>query len=386
MIINQKGASCPESVETSMWIAKARTKLMLKKPFHGSVALGSEMIEMNEIETMATDGKDIYYNDKFVRSLTLPQLAGIIAHECDHIVLLHVPRMGARNKNKWNFAADYTINETIQSELEEGVMELPDGVLLNEKYFNWSAEKIYNDLKDSEIPEDTPDHLIPGKGKPLSQAEIKELEGQAIRRALAAAEVAKSQGKLPGQYSELCERHRECQIDWKELLPKAVIGDTPDDSTWRRPNRKFISAGFYMPSILKTGVGNIYVWRDVSGSVSTKEQSAFLGVLGDVVEDLKPSCVYDIECDTQVGKIREFYSGDSLDDLSKVGGGGGTDPNAFFKYVEEHGVDVQAVICLTDMGFYYPNLHDPGYPVTWVSSMRAKEPPFGTFILMENIS
>ena len=376
-------ATCPEGVSTLMWIAKARTKLMLKKPFHGSVALGSEMIENSQIQTMATDGANIFYNDKFVRSLTLPEVAGVIAHECDHIVLLHVPRMGNRKPVKWNFATDYTINEGIRSELEIGVMELPEGVLLNEKYVNWAAEKIYNDLKDEDVPEDAEDHLI--SGKDLSPSEIKEMEGKAIRRAIAAGETAKAQGKLPARYKDLVEACRDVQIDWKELLPRQMIGDTPDDSTWRRPNRKFISQGFYLPSVLRVGVGNIYIWRDTSGSVSKSEQSACLGVVANVVEDIKPSCVFDIESDMQIGKIREYYEGDSMEDLLEVGGGGGTDPNAFLKYVEEHGVDVQAIICLTDMEFNYARLHDPGYDVTWVSTTRAKQPPFGTLIIMENI-
>jgi predicted metal-dependent peptidase len=403
--------SCPKDVPTSKWLSRARAKLMIHRPFHGSMVLGSEIIEDPRIQTMATDGKDMYYNDAFVRSLTVPQLAGILAHEADHIVLLHVPRRRGRPPVKWNYACDYTINETLKSEEEPGILEMIDEILYNPKYLNWSAEKIFNDLEDADIPENAPEHFTGGdsgeddsdgeggggegneglnetEGHPglnpdeMTSEELEELEAQAIRRALAAAETAKAQGKLPQQYSDMVQQMAAPQIDWKELLPRAVIGDIPCDYTYRRCNRKFAGSGFYMPAVYKEGVGNVYVWRDTSGSVPNNYQGAFLTQMKFILDDARPESLVAVDCDSYVQRVDTFYPGDDLSSI-KRGGCGGTDPNAFFDWVVENGVNVQAVVCLTDMGFGYGSLRDPGYPVTWVSCDKAKEPPFGQYIYME---
>ena len=383
--------SCPEGVTTEKWLAKAKVKMMLSIPFHGSIVSQTEFKQRDDLPTAATDGKSIFYNEAFVRSLSLPQLCWLLAHESDHMAMLHSYRMGKRKAKKWNYACDLSINVTTLEELcREGVFERIEGALFEEKYKGWSAEKIYNDLKDEDVPEDTDCHVIaPGEdgegddGGYMSDGELKELEEQAKRKVLAAAETAKSMGKLPSEYSSLLDKIRNPRLDWKELFRRAVVGEIPDDFTYRRPNRKLINYGFYMPSVEKKSVGNIYVWRDTSGSVSYKENEALCAELKGIIEDVKPKSVHVIDCDTQVKEVRTYKAGDTLDEIGRTGYGG-TDPQPFFDYVEQHGEEVQAIICLTDMGFYFDKLVLPtNGEVTWVSVLQGHDPGIGNYIEIE---
>ena len=388
---------CPEDTTTEKWIAKGKTKMNLSAPFHGSVCSQTEFIKNDRIPTAATNGTVIYYNEDFVRSLTLPQLCWLLAHEAEHMMMLHSFRMGKRNTKKWNYACDYSINSTTLEQLVcLGVFEAIEGTLHNPKYVNWSSEKIYNDIPDSEVPEDTDNHVIApgqdpsgegeggekeGQGNYLSEDQLKELEEQAKRKVLAAAETAKSMGKLPSEYSSLLEKLRQPKVNWKELLRRAVVGEIPDDYTMRRPNRKMINYGFYMPSVLKQSVGNIYVWRDSSGSMSDEDDRTVCSELKGIVEEVKPNCVYVVDCDTTVQEVREYPPGSELSSIGRTGYGG-TDPQAFFDYVEKHGEEVQAIICLTDMGFCVDSLRLPTEtPVTWVSVIDL-DPGVGNFIYL----
>jgi len=217
----------------------------------------------------------------------------------------------------------------------------------------------------------------------MSPDQVKELEEQINRKVLAASEVAKSMGKLPSEYSSVLERIRHPRLNWKELLRRAVVGEIPEDYTFRRPNRKLIQSGFYMPSVEKRSVGNIYVWRDTSGSIMPKEDEALCGELKGIIEDVKPNSVVVVDCDTKVNKVMTYNRGESLDSITRHGCGG-TDPQPFFDYVEEHGTEVQAIICLTDMYLDFNSLRVPTVgDVTWVSTTRDMNPNMGNYIEIE---
>ena len=63
-----------------------------------------KMTEDETIKTAACDGTTIRYNPKFVDSLPLSKVQGLIAHEVMHPAFLHHTRRGARDKKKWNQA------------------------------------------------------------------------------------------------------------------------------------------------------------------------------------------------------------------------------------------------------------------------------------------
>ena len=124
-------------------IQKARTALLLDHPFFGALLFRLKGVECQSITTMATDGVSLFYNPTFVDTLNAATLAGVLAHEVMHPALHHHVRRSGRDPRKWNEACDYAINPLL---VEQG-LSLPEGVLLEARFRDMSAEQIYNLLQ-----------------------------------------------------------------------------------------------------------------------------------------------------------------------------------------------------------------------------------------------
>src|ERR1700690_1775926 len=135
---------------TSLRIQKARTSLILDHPFFGSLLFRLKGRECRSIQTMATDGVSIYYNPDFVETLNAATLAGTLAHEVMHPALHHHVRRSGRDPKRWNVACDYAINPL----LVDAGLNLPEGVLLDNRFRGMSAEQIYN-LLETEAAQDS---------------------------------------------------------------------------------------------------------------------------------------------------------------------------------------------------------------------------------------
>lgn len=141
-------------------ITKARSKLMKGQVGMASILLGLELVEADDkCDTMATDGKRIYYNTKFVESIPESKIMGVLVHEGGHVIFEHMFRRGTRNHKIWNYATDYAINVWL---LDNGY-DLPEGGLIDVKYRGQSAELIYRTLtSDDEALQDAVDQINEG--------------------------------------------------------------------------------------------------------------------------------------------------------------------------------------------------------------------------------
>ncbi len=122
-------------------LIKARVQLLFAHPFFASLCLRLRFIP-DAVETMETDGKAIFYSEKYVESLSPAELEGVLAHEALHCALGHHCRRGNRTSERWNDACDYAVNPIILS----NDLTLPAGALLKKKYEGLSAEEIYAKL------------------------------------------------------------------------------------------------------------------------------------------------------------------------------------------------------------------------------------------------
>ena len=59
---------------------------------------------------MATDGRVLDYNPRFVTGLGPDELVGVLAHEVMHNALAHPGRRGLRDPTQWNVACDLAVN------------------------------------------------------------------------------------------------------------------------------------------------------------------------------------------------------------------------------------------------------------------------------------
>ena len=182
-----------------------------------------EMIEKIDIPTMATDGKDIFYNPEWSDKLTEAELDFVRCHEAMHRVLRHHLRMSSRDKELWNIATDYAINSIL---IKSG-MTMPKDGLYDPKYNDMGAEKIYK-LLESEA-EKKPNQCNWGMVMPndMSEEQIKKEEAIIKQQVTMAVQNTKSIGNLPSDIKDIIKEMERSQVDWSSVIRRVVGGDQP---------------------------------------------------------------------------------------------------------------------------------------------------------------
>ena len=395
---------------TSRRIQKARTALVLDHPFFGSLLFRLKDCECRSIQTMATDGVSLYYNPDFVETLNAATLAGTLAHEVMHPALHHHARRSGRDPKRWNMACDYAINPLL---IDAG-LNLPEGVLLDNRFRGMSAEQIYN-LLDSETSQDSgsedkesesggegtnAEQPLAGEANepsapmteggigqvldaPLPDEETPTIEEQAREWNIAvnqATTVARQAGKVPTGLSRTMEGAAEAAVDWRERLRRHWSDTIPADYSWMRPNRRHIWAGLYLPGVVCEGVGEVAIAVDCSGSVSARQLRLFEAEVRSILEGQRTERVYVLYFDAVVQRVETYEAGERID-LNPVGGGG-TEFGPCFEWLDDRGIRPQTMVFLTDLyGSFPPSA--PAYPVLWAST-GSRKAPFGEVILMHS--
>jgi len=390
-------------------IQKARTTLLLDHPFFGSLLFRLKGRENRSIATMATDGVSLYFNPEFVDTLNSATLAGVLAHEVMHPALHHHVRRSGRELRRWNEACDYAINPLL---LDAG-LSLPDGVLVDHRFRGMSAEQIYN-MREGEAQQESggQDRANDGAGAgsneatgelgganslsvpvteggigqvldaPLPDDGTPNVEEQAREWSVAlnqAVTLSKQAGRVPAGLARTLEGAAEAAVDWRELLRRLWSDTIPADSSWMRPNRRHIWAGLYLPGVVREGVGEIAIAVDCSGSVNARLLRLFEAEVCSILEGQRPQCVHVLYFDMEVHKVETYQAGEQVH-LNPVGGGG-TDFGPCFDWLDEHGIQPQTLVFLTDLCGTFPET-EPAYPVIWASTERRRA-PFGSVIPMQ---
>ena len=367
-------------MDAQMKVSRASTRLVIKHPFFGSITLSSKVEPDETISTMCTDGKSIWWSPEFVDTIDQEETLGVTAHEVLHIVFKHPLRRGVRDPLLWNIACDFSINQIL---VDEG-FKLPEGALIDPQYEGLSAEAIYDRL-----PQDAKEkygNSVIGEvkdakkddGGDMSEAEVKQMEADIDAKVMMAASGAKAIGKLPSAIKSLIEEMERSQVDWRDVMRRFVGGDQPDDYSFCKPQKKmYHMTGIISPSIEKIGAGDMVVGIDTSGSVSKRELKFFLGEINAISEDIKPRSITVITCDAQIQTVRRYEQGEEIEKI-EINGRGGTRVKPVFDYIEEHQLQVDNMVYLSDLEIWdYPE-NPPHYPTLWVSSyLGSKEAPWG---------
>lgn len=365
---------------------KARAKLLMEQPFFGTLALRLKVIETEDIDTAATDGTRLMYNAKFVEKLTPHELVGLIAHEVLHCVFNHMTRRQERAPNIWNVACDYAIND----HLLKCNFILPEGGVVDHegKYDGMTAEAIYQKLLDdgdAEIIEMPAWGLVQdaGAGDVSGKASGAALESDWQVAVNQAAELAKAQGKLPGNIETAIGDVLQPLVDWRTVLWPFFTNTSRDEYTWRKPNRAYISEDEYLPSMFNESAGAIAICVDTSGSVSDAELHQFWSEIVAVAKETNPERIICLGIDTQVNDEYEWEDlSELLEDPPTFTGRGGTRFAPAFEHLNSSMHDIEACVYLTDLES--DDFGDePHYPVLWVSTSKSLEAPWGETIYME---
>ena len=347
----------------------------------GVIMIGSRRVETDAAKcpTAYTNGKDEVYGADFIADMNDKQLRFLILHEVYHKLYRHLTtwqHLYKENPRLANMACDYVINIKLVDDNRDGfaTMDGPlDSGCLDDKYRGWDSAQVYNDLKNKQ------DQQEQGKGQQgqgfdehgwddaqdMTAEEQRDLAREIDEAIRQGALVAGKTGS--GGDRDMVELLQP-QVDWREVLREFVqtTCQGSDYSTWRRPNRRYIGAGVYMPSGISESIGEIVVAIDTSGSIGARELSAFLSEIKEVADTVHPEAIRVLYWDTQVCGD-ERYVGDeqaTLTDSTKPKGGGGTDVRCVPQYIQDEQIKAQAVIVLTD-GYLYGGWGEWQHPVLW---------------------
>jgi len=352
-------------------LVTARVGLLLRHPFFGNLATRLKLIDATEwCSTLATDGRNFYYNNDFVHRLTPKEAEFGFAHEVLHNVFDHMGRRGDRDPQLSNIAADYAANQILKDE-RIGVVPEWIKIFQDNKYRGWSYEQIYADVEEkaikidlSQLGELLDEHLDgegddegsggdqegkDGKGRPRLTAEEKKKIRDEIKEAVVAAAQAAGAGRVPAGIARMIQDFTEPKMDWRQLLRMSIQSILKSNYSFSRPNRKSQHCGAVLPGLLNEETIDVSVAIDMSGSISDTQAMDFLSEVKGIMDEYKDFKL-DIWCfDTEVYNYAQF-TGDTADEIMsyKVHGGGGTAFEANWEFMKENDIVPKKFIMFTD--------------------------------------
>ena len=96
----------------------ARVGLLLRASFFGNLATRLKLVNADEwCPTAATDGRNFYYNSRFVDMLKPKEVEFLFGHEVLHCVYDHFGRRGDRDPQLFNIANDFAVNADLKKHL-----------------------------------------------------------------------------------------------------------------------------------------------------------------------------------------------------------------------------------------------------------------------------
>ena len=407
-----------EAAPSCRKLAAARTRLVLERPFLGSLVmhLALKAVEAPWCPTFATDGRGFFFRPSFVDTLDFQETQFILAHEALHCAAGHFARRMHRTQRRWDAATDYAANMLL---VDEG-LKAPPGALLDARFAGMSAEEIYRLLPPDCVHATLDRHIADGCGGTQdrsasmnSQAAASEVRAgapafvtasddwddagnerrssggvEASQPALLPAEreqlarvwqsrvaLAEQHARQAGRLSSSCRRvAREAvnpRLSWRALLARYMCTFARNDYTYRRPSRRDGDA--LMPSLLGEAI-DVVVALDTSGSLTDEDLAEFAAELNALKVELHGRVAL-LACDETLDERGpwQFEPWDPIRLPADLRGGGGTSFVPVFDWVDRERFRTDVLVYFTDgEGAFPPSA--PEYPVLWVVKGRAAVP------------
>ena len=390
----------------------ARVGLLLRASFFGNLATRLKLVNADEwCPTAATDGRNFYYNTRFVNMLKPKELEFLFGHEVLHCVYDHFGRRGDRDPQLWNIANDYCVNaDLVKHRVGEKITSVP--CLHDSKYDGMSSEEVYDilyenaekinisDLIDKMLDEHLEgddegggggdgDDDKDGKGRPRLSAADKQAIRDEIREAvLAAAQASDGAGNLPAGVKRIIQDMTEPKMNWRELLRMQLESTIKSDFTWMRASRRGWHMDAVMPGMKNDEMIDIAISIDASGSMSEKILKDILSETAGIMEQFSAYRIHVLSFDTEVYNPQQ-YDSENLDSITdyEIQGGGGTDFDCVFNYFKENNIEPKRHIMFTD-GYPFGSWGDENYcdTVFILHGTTSIEPPWGQYAYYEEES
>jgi predicted metal-dependent peptidase len=360
----------------------------------GIFMMGTKQVS-DTVPTAHTNGRDEVYGREFIDALSIPEVAFVVVHESFHKMYRHLTtwkRLWDEDPHLANMACDYVINLEIVTRDPSGtIVAMPqkDGKpvgLIDRRFKGMNTKQVFDILKKEQ--EEGGEGGGGGSGEGIDQHDwegandltkeekeelVKQVD-QAIRQGMIAAQ--KMHGKGAGGMSRELSDILEPKVDWREQLREFVNATCAgrDYSSWRKPNRRFLSSDVIMPSLVGERVGNIIIGCDTSGSITNEDHARNLSETDAILSVVTPDKLHIIYWDHEMAghEVYDDSTRGSFRTSTKPVGGGGTNPGAMEAYLKQHDIKADCIIMFTDG--YVPNWGTDwnGSPILWVITGGAK--------------
>lgn len=408
-------------------IGKARRTLIFGKSadhaFWATLALKLELKTDWSIPTLCTNGKVLKVNPEYLASHSDAKVVGLQAHEVMHNAQQHFARLGNREPRLANIAMDLAINQLLLDagfELPEGgcfpsdpepfrfgggaltFKDIPKDVsfekayaLLQDQMADQNGDK-GDDGEEGEEGDGDADGEGDGKGQGKgqgndpggcggvekagdgSESAQRQAQGEWEVAVAQAAQVAKQRGALSAGLARLVDQVLNPRVDWRAALADFVTKHCKTDFRWSPPNRRFAWQGLYLPSLGGDALGDVVAAVDTSGSIGDKELSRFAAELQGILASYDDVTLTILYHDSEVCHVQKWTPSDGPLVLEPKGGGG-TDHQPVFRWVQEHETEPTCMVCLTDLCSTFP-AQAPDYPVLWATTVPGSKGPWGRTI------
>ncbi len=385
-------------------LVTARVGMLLRASFFGNLATRLKLTNADEwCPTAATDGRNFYYNSRFIEMLKPKEIEFLFGHEVLHCVYDHFGRKGDRDPMLWNVANDYAVNADLKKHrVGEFITSVP--CLFDYKYEDWSSEEIYDDLYENAekidmeqlIDQVLDQHLDGSKGEGgseddegkgparLSDEDRQQIKDE-IKEAMLQAAQASDAGNIPEGVKRLIQQLTEPKLNWRELLAMQLESTIRSDYTFAKINRRGWHMDAVLPGMQNEQMIDIAVAMDMSGSIGDAQGRDFLSEVKGIMSQFSQYRIHLFTFDTKAYNPQQFDS-DNLEEITEydLQGGGGTDFDAIFNYLKEEQIEPKRLIVFTD-GYPWGSWGDENYCDTvWIiHGDRNPNPPFGTWALYE---
>ena len=428
-------------------VEQDKFELLMRMPFFGRIICSSEWVIVRDpqVRLACTDYRRIFISADIYPSLSEEKRLAVLAHEVLHIALRHAFRIGNRDKNRFEKAADIEVTSVLTDSFPD-----PYRIKVKKEWRDLTAEQIYELLptrenkthaksmhsspKDNKPDEKKPqdkqasdkqssrnsdsgnssgsgsnaEEVPPGNGEGNDSGDGKssnyrnrtangnQEEFSEFRPQFDAETEMHCSGLSAGMRMDmnrqdissasierLLKKLDKPRVKWETVLRQFLRLYRGGSYSWVHPNRRFISQGMYLPGRYGRKCFSGIVALDTSPS--TREAlPRFVSELTGMLAEFGKYDLTIIECAEKVLQVWNVSSETDFDITQhKFRCGSGTKFSPVFEYVHDHHLVPNVLIYFTDGEGPCPNC-TTAYPVIWMLAKGGKAPaPWGRAISYE---
>lgn len=202
-----------------------------------------------------------------------------------------------------------------------------------------------------------------------------------VCEAISVRDAVNSRGTIPMFAQRMLNELIKPQTDWRRILNE-FIQEEINDYSFLPPDRRFEDSPFFLPDFNEKDdvVKDILFMIDTSGSMSDKMITAAFSEIKGALDQFNGKLRGWLGFfDAAIIKPKPFSSTDEFM-IIRPAGGGGTDFQIIFEYVDQHMREEPpaSIIILTDGYANFPNeASAKNIPVLWLINNDDVEPPWG---------